>query len=184
MPCANTQKALHFTLKHGLNSPETDYFQIKIKKTLIKFCRKEKLPYLCTRLQQVRALSSAGLEHLPYKQRVGGSNPSAPTRKSHCTMCNGFFVCKQRASRRAVKEICIINNLKIYGQTRRCGLLAVNDFIVTVKPYRIVCPFLVILSINKKPHNIEMLWGFFEWALRDSNPRPSACKADALNQLS
>ena len=82
MPCANTQKARHFALKHGLNSPETDYFQIKIKKTLIKFCRKEKLPYLCTRLQQVRALSSAGLEHLPYKQRVGGSNPSAPTRGS------------------------------------------------------------------------------------------------------
>ena len=26
-----------------------------------------------------RALSSAGSEHLPYKQRVGGSNPSAPT---------------------------------------------------------------------------------------------------------
>ena len=26
-----------------------------------------------------RALSSVGLEHLPYKQRVGGSNPSAPT---------------------------------------------------------------------------------------------------------
>ena len=22
------------------------------------------------------------------------------------------------------------------------------------------------------------------WSLRDSNPRPSACKADALNQLS
>ena len=29
--------------------------------------------------QMTRALSSAGLEHLPYKQRVGGSNPSAPT---------------------------------------------------------------------------------------------------------
>ena len=27
-----------------------------------------------------RELSSAGSEHLPYKQRVGGSNPSAPTR--------------------------------------------------------------------------------------------------------
>ncbi len=26
-----------------------------------------------------RGLSSAGSEHLPYKQRVGGSNPSAPT---------------------------------------------------------------------------------------------------------
>ena len=24
----------------------------------------------------------------------------------------------------------------------------------------------------------------YRWALRDSNPRPSACKADALNQLS
>jgi hypothetical protein len=25
--------------------------------------------------------SSAGSEHLPYKQRVGGSNPSTPTKK-------------------------------------------------------------------------------------------------------
>ena len=25
---------------------------------------------------------------------------------------------------------------------------------------------------------------FFQWALTDSNRRPSACKADALNQLS
>ena len=33
-----------------------------------------------------RALSAAGLEHLPYKQRVGGSNPSAPTKEaSHLT---------------------------------------------------------------------------------------------------
>ncbi len=31
------------------------------------------------RFQQLRALSSAGSERLPYKQRVGGSNPSAPT---------------------------------------------------------------------------------------------------------
>ena len=28
---------------------------------------------------KLRAFSSAGLEHLPYKQRVGGSNPSTPT---------------------------------------------------------------------------------------------------------
>ena len=27
-----------------------------------------------------RVLSSAGSEHLPYKQRVGGSNPSTPTK--------------------------------------------------------------------------------------------------------
>ncbi len=32
-------------------------------------------------LTRVRAFSSAGLEHLPYKQRVGGSNPSTPTSK-------------------------------------------------------------------------------------------------------
>ncbi len=31
--------------------------------------------------KSIGALSSAGLEHLPYKQRVGGSNPSAPTQK-------------------------------------------------------------------------------------------------------
>ena len=31
---------------------------------------------------EIGAFSSAGLEHLPYKQRVGGSNPSTPTRKS------------------------------------------------------------------------------------------------------
>ena len=35
--------------------------------------------YFCIRLRKVRAFSSAGLEHLPYKQRVGGSNPSTPT---------------------------------------------------------------------------------------------------------
>ena len=29
----------------------------------------------------LRALSSVGSEHLPYKQGVGGSNPSAPTPK-------------------------------------------------------------------------------------------------------
>ena len=29
---------------------------------------------------QIRAFSSAGSEHLPYKQRVGGSNPSTPTK--------------------------------------------------------------------------------------------------------
>ena len=32
-------------------------------------------------IREDRAFSSAGLEHLPYKQRVGGSNPSTPTQK-------------------------------------------------------------------------------------------------------
>ncbi len=43
------------------------------------------------------ALSSAGSEHLPYKQRVGGSNPSAPTTfqtiSFHGLMVFCIFVC-------------------------------------------------------------------------------------------
>ena len=35
-----------------------------------------------SRSHEIRAFSSAGSEHLPYKQRVGGSNPSTPTQKS------------------------------------------------------------------------------------------------------
>ena len=62
----------------------------------------KKSPYLCTRLQEQdstqsyngsrRAFSSVGLEHLPYKQRVGGSNPSTPTRLKDCNEnCNPFL---------------------------------------------------------------------------------------------
>ena len=46
-----------------------------------KFGGYKKTPYLCIAFK-TRAFSSAGLEHLPYKQRVGGSNPSTPTSKS------------------------------------------------------------------------------------------------------
>ena len=40
-----------------------------------------------------RAFSSAGSEHLPYKQRVGGSNPSTPTLKKSFVILlwNSFF---------------------------------------------------------------------------------------------
>ena len=40
-----------------------------------------------------RAFSSAGSEHLPYKQRVGGSNPSTPTFfKSNHDYMIAFFI--------------------------------------------------------------------------------------------
>ena len=42
-------------------------------------CKFTFLRYICTRKQAIREFSSAGSEHLPYKQRVGGSNPSTPT---------------------------------------------------------------------------------------------------------
>ena len=35
----------------------------------------------CLFLQPQRELSSVGSEHLPYKQRVAGSNPTVPTKK-------------------------------------------------------------------------------------------------------
>ena len=40
---------------------------------------KKAVPLHRFRNGSVRALSSAGSEHLVYTQRVGGSNPSAPT---------------------------------------------------------------------------------------------------------
>ena len=40
-------------------------------------------------LKRLREHSSAGSEHLPYKQRVHGSNPCAPTK---ATIYGGFFV--------------------------------------------------------------------------------------------
>ncbi len=45
----------------------------------------------CTRFQKAGAFSSAGLEHLPYKQRVGGSNPSTPTKEFQRDMLELFF---------------------------------------------------------------------------------------------
>ena len=39
-----------------------------------------------------REFSSAGSEHLPYKQRVTGSNPVTPTKKKASHKCEAFFV--------------------------------------------------------------------------------------------
>ncbi len=45
------------------------------------FCLYVKVLIFAPLLRKARAFSSAGSEHLPYKQRVGGSNPSTPTKK-------------------------------------------------------------------------------------------------------
>ena len=52
--------------------------------------------------KKLRAFSSAGSEHLPYKQRVGGSNPSTPTEGS-------YFSCRMLFGRLAqlVQSICL-----------------------------------------------------------------------------
>jgi hypothetical protein len=38
-------------------------------------------PYIFAIAFKKRAISSVGLEHLPYKQGVVGSNPSSPTKQ-------------------------------------------------------------------------------------------------------
>ena len=55
------------------------------------FGNKKTVLHLCSpKAQGKREFSSVGSEHLPYKQRVGGSNPSTPTRvfeKSKTLFC-------------------------------------------------------------------------------------------------
>ena len=50
------------------------------------------IAYLCNAFRKQRELSSAGSERLPYKQRVGGSNPSAPTENETISKSSRFFV--------------------------------------------------------------------------------------------
>ena len=56
-----------------------------------KICRYRKKQYLCN-VFKTRAFSSAGSEHLPYKQRVGGSNPSTPTKQRELQFAT-LFLC-------------------------------------------------------------------------------------------
>ena len=59
-------------------------------------------------MHPLRALSSVGSEHLPYKQRVGGSNPSAPTTetvKKPSTKVGGFFRFRHRAKFTSVRMV-------------------------------------------------------------------------------
>ena len=60
------------------------------------FCRIKYHDYLCA-LKMSREHSSAGSEHLPYKQRAGGSNPSAPTVKIKALhdKCKALVFCSQ-----------------------------------------------------------------------------------------
>ena len=62
------------------------------------------------RFSEERAFSSAGLEHLPYKQRVGGSNPSTPTKKPQPNGW-GFFSLKNVCENKKKEERCALFQL-------------------------------------------------------------------------
>ena len=72
----------------GLKTSSVATFYVKRaiveKKVLKNLCIKKETSIFASQLRVAtfRAFSSAGLEHLPYKQRVGGSNPSTPTESS------------------------------------------------------------------------------------------------------
>ena len=79
-------------------------YKKSVKPTITKhfffklFGQTQKKPYLCIAFRnKARAFSSAGLEHLPYKQRVGGSNPSTPTtqKSRNLTWLRDFFLEKE-----------------------------------------------------------------------------------------
>ncbi len=61
------------------------------KKNRKGYCIKSDSAYLCNPFWKEHEweFSSAGSEHLPYKQRVGGSNPSTPT--ENLEEIRGFF---------------------------------------------------------------------------------------------
>lgn len=84
------------------------YSILKLKKCI--FCQKKtfeikKSLYICTRIQQEGAISSAGSEHLPYKQGVTGSNPVSPTKaKSLYLKAFGFFYLS-KTDRKILKKL-------------------------------------------------------------------------------
>ena len=65
--------------------------------------------YICS--PQKRAISSVGLEHLPYKQGVVGSNPTSPTiksllRKTFFVMCICYILYSGSLDRYYVGSTC------------------------------------------------------------------------------
>ena len=81
---------------NNMNAPDIPghFFIFFLKKCFEKFGELKKNAVSLHSLTRTRAFSSAGLEHLPYKQRVGGSNPSTPTRKSQTSSLT--FLCYMR----------------------------------------------------------------------------------------
>jgi hypothetical protein len=70
----------------------------------------------------IRAISSVGSEHLVYTQRVGGSNPSSPT-KSRNESFGFFYFCK-------VSKVHLVSVAEIKKQKSHCDF----DFCAEASP--------------------------------------------------
>lgn len=90
------------------------YFEKTLKNIAEKVCTIENYPYLCTAFEtrDFRAFSSAGSEHLPYKQRVGGSNPSTPTKTGFTSIdAKPVFLCMVFSVKTDINQFSGMENL-------------------------------------------------------------------------
>ena len=62
----------------------------------------------------MRAISSAGSEHLPYKQGVTGSNPVLPTKKASIFRSFFFVYSKSKIRSSAIPREPLINNVLFF----------------------------------------------------------------------
>ena len=76
------QKSCHYELFPVISSEAEKFFRIK-------FADSKNVRIFVVLF---REHSSVGLEHLPYKQRVGGSTPSAPTKRDNRKIVS-LFLC-------------------------------------------------------------------------------------------
>ena len=83
-----------FSEKNGLFWKKTSIFEKKVRFFLVV----QKIAVPLHRFWRQRAVSAVGSEHLPYKQRVGGSNPSLPTNRAVQHSRAGPFLCIFRQS--------------------------------------------------------------------------------------
>ena len=111
-------------VKSQIKTPKTEKFHFLPKKIAKKFVSSKIIPTFASLSQRTdRVLSSAGSEHLPYKQRVGGSNPSAPTQVEILKAClQASFFCIQSQEKIRIK---LAHRKRPFKGTRTLKLLPV-----------------------------------------------------------
>jgi hypothetical protein len=110
------------------------------------------------------------VEHIPFKDGVLGSSPSWITSFQH------------------VFDDDLVAQLVEHIPFKDGVLGSSPSWITKQNAFQILylkgVLFYFRIAVEIKKKFVQMNVQTFLWALRDSNPRPSACKADALNQLS
>ena len=91
--------------------------------------------------RKARAFSSVGLEHLPYKQRVGGSNPSTPTLK-------GSFQSGQMGQTVNLLLLASVVRIHHYPQQKRKHLHIGGAFFMPIRKIIIITPEFIIRKLK------------------------------------